>query len=219
MTPRPTNPAPRRATHSAARRGLTLLELLLAISVTVTIGFALAIVMTSVARGLIGAGESRSALQRAHAAFIRLRSYTEPALCLLQHKPGEGFALWLDDTRANQAVNLTELRAFWHDPQSGLLDVEYVRFPAEWPQSLRDSTDITLSAESDFLAEMEAQRALGLTVRETIADGVLDITLEHTSLTPQESQRFHTNLLLDAGLQDPMTVVSHFALLFHETPR
>lgn len=219
MSPRPAHTAAPGAAPLATRRGLTLLELLLAISVTVTIGFALAIVMTSVARGLIGAGESRSALQRAHAAFIRLRSYTEPALCLLQHKPGEGFALWLDDTQANQAVNLTELRAFWHDPQTGLLDVEYIRFPPEWPQALQDSTNITLSPESDFLLEMEAQRALGLTVRETIADGVLDITLEHAGLVPQDSQRFHTNLLLDAGLQDPMTVVSHFALLFHQTPR
>ena len=108
----------------ARTRGLTLLELLLALSVTAMVGLAMSTAMTATARGMTNAGDSRSALQRANVAYTRLRGYTIHSLSLLQHDPTKGFVLWGSDDYPGGKVNLSELRVFWFDAALGVISVE-----------------------------------------------------------------------------------------------
>lgn len=203
----------------ARRRGLTLLELLLAVVVTSFVGLALSTAMTATARGITGAGNARSALQRAHAAYVRLRAYTDPGLCLLQHDPERGFVLWLNDSRPTGTVNLSEMRVFWVRPDEGLIVVERVAFPPEWPEALVETLDTVVPSASDFFAVMTDQRALGNTAEDTLVDGVIAADLMHAEADPMQASRFRVRLTMDAGTQEVQPVLMALGMRSHQAPR
>jgi type II secretory pathway pseudopilin PulG len=195
-----------------------MLELLIAISITALAGLALSTVMTAVARSITSTTDERSALQRAHAASIRLRAFTEPGLCLLQDKPDEGFAIWLNDDKPGGTVNLREVRAFWHDATSGVMTVERVTFPDAWPPELQETFDLALSPGADFLGEIEAQRFLGYTSTEAVSDGVISRAVTHDAGPIQAASRFWLTLSMDRRAEDPTDVLMAFAFFTHREP-
>jgi hypothetical protein len=162
---------------------------------------AIATVTVGVARGLDNVNTARSALQRAHAAYIRVRAYTDPALCVIDQDPSKGFAVWLDDSRPNQRVNLSELRVFWIDPQDGTLSVERVVFPDNWPPEEYVKHDLTLASADDPFLMMDGQRALGYTRSEVLADGVGGFSVTHTPTDIRDADRVRLGLtvVLDNG--------------------
>jgi len=200
-------------------RGLTMLELLLAVVVTSFVGLALSTAMTATARGITGAGSARSALQRAHAAYVRLRAYTDPAHCLLQHDPERGFVVWLDDSRPTGTVNLSEMRVFWVKPAQGVITVERVAFPPEWPQALVETLDVVVPTASDFFTVIADQRALGNTTEETLVDGVQAIELIYGEADPVDAVRFRARLTMDAGTEDAQPVLMALGMRSHQAPR
>lgn len=202
-----------------SRPGLTLLELLLAVSITAMVGLAMTTVMTSVARGLTSTKSERSALTRVHAAYVRLRAYTDPALCLLQHDATRGFAIWLEDSKPGATVNLREMRAFWFDPASGRLTAERVKFPAAWPPELQDSFDIDLSPGADFLAEMKTQRTLGYTSEQTITDQMNGFTLAFDNILTQKNRRFRLTFQAFAGDVGDKPVLTAYSFPDYLEPR
>lgn len=209
----------RRRRNPECRRGLTLLELLIAVSITTLAGLALSTVMTTVARSITGATDARSALQRAHAAYARIRAFTGPGFCLLQHDASKGFALWLNDNKAGNTVNLREYRVFWHDKGTGEITAERVHFPDEWPAELQEEFDLVLSPGSDFLLEMEAQRALGYTKTETICDGVLQCALAHGAPTIEAATNFTLTFSMDDASEQPPDILTAYAFFNHMEPR
>jgi hypothetical protein len=198
---------------------MTLLELLLAVAITSMMALALASVMTGVARGMTSAGDARSALQRAHAAFVRLRAYTEPARCMIQHDPARGFVIWLNDDKPGGTVNLREMRAVWYSADRGSLEVERVVFPAEWPKELADSFDIGLARGSDFLSIMEQERALGYTSTEVAGDGIAGWSLSHEGVTVEAARRVRLTMDLEAGDARTETVLTAHVFVHHAEPR
>lgn len=167
MTPRPE--------HRAARAlaGLTLLELLLALSITAIMGVAVSSMLTMVGTVAQSDREGRSVLLRAHAAQTRIRAYVDPALCVLQNDSSRfAMALWLHDPSGPESVNLTEIRVMWFDPVGRTLSVERVEFPAAWPEITRQAADVVVPAGSDYISVVLAQRALGFTVRQTTVTNV-----------------------------------------------
>lgn len=208
----------RRCNHLTTRRGLTLLELLVALAITVVTGMAIASVTTAVARGIDTVGTVRSALQRAHASHVRLRAYTDPGLCLLAYEQNTGFALWLEDSRANGRVNLTEFRVFWIDAQSGLLTVERVDFPDGWTDDEYALFDTTLTSVDDPFQIMRTQRSLGYTVIETIADEIASLSMAFTpeSIRDAERVRLMLGLRLDGAQTEDILIA--LALPNHAKP-
>ncbi len=156
--------APRRA------RGLTLVELLLALSLTALAGLGTASMLAMIGQSTQADREGRSVVMRAHAIHSRVRAYLEPALCVLQNDPQRGgLAVWLMDQPGPGMVNLSEIRVLWFDAAAKTLTVERVAFPDAWPQSAKDLADVTVPAASDFLSVMLAQRALGYTSSQDVA--------------------------------------------------
>lgn len=211
-------PTPRPRCGPRARPGLTLVELMLALSITVITGLAMVTATSAVARGITGINAARSALQRAHAAHARLRAYTEPGRCFLAWDATRGFAMWLHDDRANDLVNLTELRVFWFDDAAGTLSVERVTFPDGWPDEDYEAVDVELSSGTDMFAAIESMRALGYTQTEVLADGVAALELAHSALSLTEANRVRLTLgvTLDDGEQESVLFV--FGMPNHEEP-
>jgi len=200
------------------RRGLTLLELLLALAITACIGLAMGTVLTAAARGMTMATSGRSALQRVHAGCVRLRAYTDPAFCLLQHDPQRGFAIWLHDQKPGLKINLREVRAFWFNTDDGTLIVERVSFPEEWPEEMKDEFDVALLEGSDFLFEMETQRQLGYTIQEVLTDGMESFELGHDAVSIESARRFRL-LFTPTGADDSgEPVLAVFAFQNHMEP-
>lgn len=207
-----------RQTPSRRRKGMTLLELLLAFSITALIGLAMATVMTAAARGMSGAGQARSALQRVHAAYIRTRAYTDSGLCLLSVDPTKGFALWLHDETPGGRLNLLELRVFWWNNGDGTLTVERVQVPEAWAPELVAAYNIPIPSAANFFQIMLDQRSLGMTATETIADGLDNASLAFAGTTPMDVERFRMTLTVTTAPQTQEPVLMTFGLMNHTKP-
>lgn len=170
-------------------RALTLLELMLALAITGMIGVGIASTMTMVAAGARGERDGRSAVLRTHAVGVRLHAYIDDALCVLQHDPDRGVALWLQDPGREGVVNLTELRVIWWDEQNRRLSVERVRLPDDWPPLLRATRDAPVPAMSDFFAVMLEQRAAGLTSEQTLMEQVQEFQASIDAADVQNATR------------------------------
>lgn len=202
-----------------ARRGLTLLELLLAISITVMLGAAVASVLTAASRGMTASRNSQSALQRAHALQSRMRAYSDPALCLLDYRQDEGMSMWLEDPDASGDISLGEVRVFWFDGEAQAVTVERAEFPADFDEATRALYDIPLSPEADFFAEMEALRALGYTRTETLADGVGAASLSWDGLTLREQPRAVFRVRLQIDDDTPQETIACLGMPNHTEPQ
>jgi type II secretory pathway pseudopilin PulG len=171
------------------RRGLTTLELLVALAITSITGIGVAMVITSVSRGVSIMNDTRAAMQRAAASHVRLRAYSDTALCLLEHD-ARGFALWVHDERSNGQVNVSELRIFWNATDEGEIRTEFVRFPETMDDEALALADIVVSSSEDPFEAMLTQRSLGFTEQTVLADGVDDVAVAHETADPRDAERF-----------------------------
>lgn len=212
--------APRR---NNTRRALTLLELLLAVAITVLTGLAIAAVTTSIARGLTSMNESRSALQRAYATHARLRAYTTGALAFLSVDPERGIAVWHNDERFNNRVNLSELHIFWLENASDgapgkELVIESANFPEEWDAEELELADAELAGIDDPFNEMLALRAQGWTTRSVIADGLETVAVSHSAINLMNANRIRIALEVRVGPDNTQDILMAFGLPNHRVP-
>ncbi len=204
----------------AAARGMTLLELLIALAITAMVSLAIAAVTTSIARGMESMHTARSALQRTVAAHTRLRAYMGTALCVLDADPQKGFAIWLGDTRANGRVNLSELRVFWFDPESldGDLTVEWAEFPEDWDDQALAAADLELTGVDDYFDSMATLRSAGHTGTAILADEVRSFSVAHEGASLQDASRIRMEMGIDTGEAEPREILMAFGLSSHRAP-
>lgn len=185
-----------RRNTSRRHRGFTVVELLIGIVITALVAMAISTMLTLVGETTARSRDSRAALMRSHLAQVRLRSYTEPALAVLDFDEDAGVAVWLHDDNPGEKVNLTELRILWFDADNGDIQIEYVSFPDNWTPAMKAAADITLAKDADFFAAMVAQRVAGMTVTETLLETVADFDLTFAAGTLQASDRIRFALTL-----------------------
>jgi len=199
------------------RRGVTLLELMLALSITAMVGLGVASVLSLIGASSQSAREARSLLLRAHAGQIRMRSYLDESLRLLQHDEDQGLAVWLLDQRTQDAVNLSEIRVFWFDDAAGTLSVEWVSFPEEWTELQVQTFDTVVPDGSDYFAVMETQRAAGMTATMDLVEDVSWVGMSFDDATISEAKRvtLEMELVMDEGEAGQRTL-SSFGLANHK---
>lgn len=204
-------------THHTSR-GFTVLELLLALTVTAFVGLGISSMLEMVRAGAAGELDRRSILLRAHAAQRRLRAYISPALNIPQMDGARGFVLWLHDEKPADNIHLTELRVVWFDAATELISVERVEFPETMSQALKDQLDIAYPATSDFFTLMEDQRALGNTTTEILVDEVMALGIELSDPTPGDATRIYLTLTLRDSMDEEYDVLLATGLPNHIQP-
>ncbi len=159
------------------RRALTLLELLIALSITAIVAGATSAMITAFIRATEADKSWREALIRAQAVNARLASYISPARCTLDVAT-DGCALWLDDPNSSTTVNATEIRWITLDSATGTLIAEMVKFPAEWDQAKRDAYDTAYPKTSDWWTVRKQFVELDLVTATPLCDEVSALAIE-----------------------------------------
>ncbi len=203
--------------HAAGRRGVTLLELMLALSVTAMVGLGVASMLSMISSSTQDARDARSLLLRAHAGQIRLRSYLDSSLSLLQHDADQGLAVWLLDQRTIDEVNLSEIRVFWFDDVTGTLTVEWVSFPEGWTELQIQTFDTVVPVGADYFAEMQAQRAGGMTATLDLIEGMTWHQMNFDAKNILDATRVTAQMEFEVAEGDRRRTLSTFGLANHQS--
>lgn len=198
----------RNAAITMHRHGLSLLELLLAMTITVMVAAAITAMLGAVTSGVGARRDSRAIMVLAHAAQSRLSAYIAPSRCLLQHD-GANLVIWLNDNRAGDTVHATEVRWLLFDPSTGVIKVHYVSFPPSWSQSACDLEDHVFSADSNWLAVLAEYRSKGWTASLPLVDTLETAAVTIDQPTVIESRHvLHQLTFRTEGASGPITAAS-----------
>jgi hypothetical protein len=131
------------------RRGLSLLEMTLAIGITAVIGAAIASTMAASANSLSSKDDGRQSAIRLATTRVRLSAYVAPSRCVLD-KSSTQITLWLKDTDESKTIHASEIRWIGFDGLNNELSVKFVSFPEEWSPSMIDTADIECNSLTDY---------------------------------------------------------------------
>ena len=131
------------------RRGLSLLEMLLAIGITSIIGAAIASMMAAATNSLSANDDGRQSAIRLATTQVRLGAYIAPSFCILDK--GDSFlTLWTEDSRESDTVHASEVRWIQFDREKKELNVLFVDFPDDWSQAMIDAVDIECTSMTNY---------------------------------------------------------------------
>jgi prepilin-type N-terminal cleavage/methylation domain-containing protein len=172
------------------RRGLSLLELLLAMSITAMVAAAITAMLGAVTTGVGTRRDSRTAMLLANAAQSRLSAYVAPSRCVLANQGGD-LVLWLEDARAGDTVHATEIRWLRFDVGAGDIAVWYVNFPAGWSQTACDLEDDVYPMGTNWMSVLADYQARGYIAVQPLVD-----SLTNVSITLDQAQAMDARLVL-----------------------
>jgi len=144
--------------HRTTRRGLSMLELIIALSVTALIGAATVGMLNAVSVGVDTRHDYRSVTIRSHHAQSRLAAYVTPGRCVL-HRGNNALVLWFDDNRKNDMINISEVRWLVYDPDEGEIVVYYITYPNWMTETQKLIYDQRHRANSDWMELLETYQS------------------------------------------------------------
>ena len=110
------------------RRGMTLLEVLLAIAITGMVGAGVTAMMSALSSSMIEHHDTRSSTLRAGLSQARLSSYVTRCRCLLDCESSR-LVLWLEDADGDDAIDATEVRWIQHDAAAEHVQINWITDP------------------------------------------------------------------------------------------
>ena len=159
------------------RRGLTLVELILAMAITSMTCVAIAATMKDTAKTWEANQQDDQTLASARIAIKRLRTIVSDAK-LFGHRTANSLVLWAGDENGNFQIEYTECAMIRYDPATDQLQLLDIYFPPGTPQGDIDARNMTFT-----FADFGAQQLLTLLnadiyVRSrTLADNVVSFTV------------------------------------------
>lgn len=202
---------------AARGRGLTLLELLLAMSITAMVGGAIVGMLGAVSSGVSSRRDNRTTMIQAAAARSRLAAYIAPARSVLGSS-GSSVTLWLDDSRESQTVHASEIRWLRFNADQRVFTVSYVRFPDAWSQTTRNLADNEYASGSNWDTVLTTFAAQGLLATMTLVDEVESIDVAADAVAPQDTKHltFELGFATNAG---PLPILVSATIGMHQPPR
>ena len=186
-------------------RGMTFIETLLAISITVMVGGAITTMMAAVTDEVESHHFTRSQLIQNGLAQSRLSSYIARSHCVLD-LTDDSVTLWLEDSRDSGTVHASEIRWIKLDPVTGVLESHFVCFPDSWSESSRILSDTEFNDYShvDWGSVLRSFQNRDLTCTLPIAEEVADLTFSGNAPLPDqitliESTLHHSMTTTGAG--------------------
>ena len=172
-------------------KGMTLAELLMAMSITVLVGAGIVAMMESIGRVLDDGRTQRAETIASATAASRLSSVVAPAACALELS-SDLVTLWSGDMRRDGSIQASELVWIRYESDTGNLMVEQVRFPDEYGSVERNDADQTYDIDQDFSAVHTQYVQVGHLESRVLLDGIDDLELAMVELdvtTPREQGR------------------------------
>ncbi|MHC4947248.1 MAG: prepilin-type N-terminal cleavage/methylation domain-containing protein [Planctomycetota bacterium] len=198
------------------RRGLTMLELMLALTITGLVAAAISSTLGAMTRGITTRQDNRSVLIRGNAARVRLCAYIAPARALLEVAP-ESVVVWCHDARESGTVHATEVRWLVFDAANGVFEVQYVDFPDGWTQAAIDVADKELAAQADWWAILDQYAANGTISSFTLVDGLDAVAVSADSAAPCAAKHVSFDLTFRTDTGGELVRVPA-SLRFHAAP-
>ena len=200
-------------TQATSRRGLTVLELVLALTVTAMVALAVSGMLNVVSTGVGARNDSRTVMVLAGAARQRLGAYVDPSRCVLGHS-SNSLVLWFNDARESDTVHATEIRWLDYDSNTGTIDVSYVQFPDNWTKTAKELADQQYPSNADWQTVRATYQAQGHLKSVTIIDGLTSCSISADANTSLDARHLVFKLGIDtqAGSQDieiPATIRLH----------
>jgi hypothetical protein len=177
------------------RRALTLLELMLALSITALIAGAIWGMMNAVTAGVTTRRDNRSTMVGASAAATRIGAYIAPSRCLLDVEK-DGLVIWLNDERQSDTVHATELRWMLYNGADGTLDVYFVSFPDGWSQAAKDLEDMECAKDANWAAILSTYDGKGWIASVPLVDRLGGINVSADRADALSAQHVSINLAL-----------------------
>ena len=205
-----------RPTRSTFRRGFTLVETILAISITAMVGTGIATMMSVLGSDATMQFDLRSVLVRSSTAQARLSAYIAPARCVLEtHR--DRLVLWFDDARDSDSVHASELRWIRLDKNLDRVSVDFINFPDDWSQTAVAITDTEHASGSDWMSIRESFRSRGLLASVPLAEDVSHLAFETESGVDHESRLVEATLHMRTST-DPVEVRLTESIRMHTPP-
>lgn len=186
-------------------RGLSLLELVLALAMTTLVASGVAGMLAGLGSGIAVGRDARTAMLATAASQRRITDRLADQAAILETDDAPARAvLWAGDLRTDGAVEASEL--FWlsaDDPRE--LVLERIVFPADWTTLERAMTDRRLGPGDDPWTMLGALRTRGVVERSVLADGLT--TVAFTSIDAGRGLRIDLAFDLPTGRRDATVVV------------
>jgi len=199
------------------RRGITLLEMTLAIGITSIIGIAIASMMAAATTGLTAKDDGRQSAIRLATTQVRLGAYIAPSRCLLD-KSSSHITLWFDDSNEGGTVNVTEVRWIEFDEDSKELTVKFIDFPVEWSQEMIDASDIECNSFTDFEILLDSYESSDVIDTVTLVDSIHSCNFWTNDLDSLEATRISIRFSLESRDGNTHDAIIDETIRHHQEP-
>ncbi|MBC01799.1 MAG: hypothetical protein CMJ34_00645 [Phycisphaerae bacterium] len=155
------------------RRGLTLVELLVALAVTALVAAGVASLLAGLGAGLAVGADTRTGMLASVSTHRRLVESLTPGVVVLR-ADGDDALVWFGDDVPGGVVEASEAAWLILDRERGELGLETIEFPDDLPPFERALLDRRLVEREDDRRTLAELRGRGFTRRLVLADGLVD---------------------------------------------
>jgi hypothetical protein len=185
-------------TRTSRRRGLTMIELLLASSITALVGLGVAAMMDAVTTGTATQKNVRDAQVRMKVLQGRLDAALRNTQMVLQSST-DYVILWSDDTHADSVPDLSELRMIERDSATKVVTSYVAAWPAGSTQTTVEAADTAYTTATDFRTTLNAMKGTSKLTATKWASSVGSLAFTFNDTDPQLASLVTYKLLLTSG--------------------
>ena len=200
------------------RRGLTLIELMLALSITALIAGGISAMVSAVDAGTETRADQRTAMVSAGVLSSRLAGYVEPARCILKLDDSR-LTLWLHDNRTSETVHASEIRWINFDDATGAVSVDFLAFPDDWPPAAIDAADVWYPADTNWDLIHTEWDALGHIATMPIGSGLSSFTFSLDDANATLARLVTFSVGFPSSDTQEILLQPAFAVRTHYTPK
>jgi type II secretory pathway pseudopilin PulG len=199
------------------RRGLSLIEMLLAISITSIIGAAIASMMAAATTSLTSKSDGRQSAIRLAITQVRLGAYIAPSHCILD-KGNTFITLWNEDSRESDTVHASEIRWIRFDSEEQILNVQFVDFPEEWSQSMIDAADVECNSLTNYETLFNGLQSDNVIASIALVDTMQSCAFWINKTNPIESTRVCIRFSFDSSFGETNDAMIDESIRIHQAP-
>ncbi|MBT4530353.1 MAG: hypothetical protein HOC27_04040 [Phycisphaerae bacterium] len=199
------------------RRGLSLLEMTLAIGLTAIIGAAIAAMMAAATNSLTSKDDGRQSSIRLATTQVRLGAYIAPSRCIVD-KNNSHITLWHEDSTESKTINASEIRWIQFNEENKLLAVKFIVFPEEWSDSMIDSYDTECDSDTDYESLLYSFEDEGLVESIPLVDAIASCNFWMNETEPFEATHVSIRFSLESTFGITHDAVIDESIRLHQPP-